>query len=625
LWDESSTSLSSGDVVDFQRSTFEESGDERAQCEANKLRHTHSVLFYESRSVFLDNLGESVATSLAAGDAALVVLAEDDHAPLIERLLRRGIDVDSAVLEDRLFLLRAAETLASFIVEGWPEKTLLFKTAEPILKRAKKSAGSNSVLVYGEMVALLWAQGKSEAAIYVEELWSELQTRHPFALRCAYPMSGFAGERHEAGFLRVCELHDRVIPTEDYTGLNDEDGRARLISALQQKALAAGSLSEDREKEIARRKQTESKLQRSENFLTQLLESSEDCLKVLDLEGRLEYMSPLGRKALEIEDITQFLGKYWPNFWKEEDRPRVHAALDTARNGGVGSFRADMPTTKGTPKSWHVRITPVFGFDGKAERLIAVSRDITELERSQQVAVQAEKLAAAGRLAATIAHEINNPLEAVTNLIYLAKSSSDVPEAVCRQLEIADRELARVAQLAQQTLGFYRENSSSKWVSVPDLVNDVLLIYERKLKHKRIELTTAIEAGLEIYGKQGELKQALSNLIANAIEASKIGGRIRLHAWAASRWIKDRESGIRITIADNGAGMSPEVKARVFVPFFTTKPGIGTGIGLWVTKSLIDQHGGFMQFRSACGSGTTMSFFVPNAETVTVPVQPCSA
>jgi signal transduction histidine kinase len=239
--------------------------------------------------------------------------------------------------------------------------------------------------------------------------------------------------------------------------------------------------------------------------------------------------------------------------------------------------------------------------------------EVTELRNAQQVAVQAQKLATAGRMAATIAHEINNPLEAVTNLIYLAKTTPGVPKDVCRQLDIADRELARVAQIAQQTLGFYRDNSKNRWVNIAELFQDVLLLYERKVRTKQIETRVACDPSLTIFAKHGELKQVLSNLTANAIDASARGGTIWLRAQRTRDWSNGMHLGIRITLADNGSGMTPQVKRRIFVPFFTTKPSVGTGIGLWVTKCLVEQQGGHLQFRSQQGqkAGTVMSFFVP--------------
>jgi signal transduction histidine kinase len=202
----------------------------------------------------------------------------------------------------------------------------------------------------------------------------------------------------------------------------------------------------------------------------------------------------------------------------------------------------------------------------------------------------------------------------VTNLIYLAKTTPGVPNEVCRHLEIADRELARVAQIAKQTLGFYKDNSTRKRVDVEEFLADVLVVYERKLRSKRIVPSISIEPHLKIFGKPGELKQALSNLIANAIDAFAPGGKIWLHVQEARNWVNELEPGVRITVADNGTGMSAEVKRRIFVPFFTTKSNAGTGIGLWVTKCLIEQQGGYLRFRSQQGqkSGTVMSFFVPS-------------
>jgi signal transduction histidine kinase len=244
---------------------------------------------------------------------------------------------------------------------------------------------------------------------------------------------------------------------------------------------------------------------------------------------------------------------------------------------------------------------------------------MTELKSAQQLAFQSEKLAAAGRLAATMAHEINNPLEAVTNFIYLAMTAKGLPEEVCRHLEIADRELARVSQIAQQTLGFYRGTSNDRWISVADLIRDVLMVYDRKLAYKQIEAVVSVAPDLKLYGRQGELRQALSNLLTNAIDASRSGGKIGVRARLSRRWNDGATEGVRITLADNGSGMSREVQKKIFVPFFTTKTEVGTGIGLWATRTLIEQRGGVLRFRSREGdrSGTVMSIFVPNARSTT--------
>jgi signal transduction histidine kinase len=449
--------------------------------------------------------------------------------------------------------------------------------------------------------------------VQLEVLWGELAKRYALNLRCAYPMGCFASEAQYELFHQICAQHTDAIPTEEYTALQSGAERLQMVTSLQQKASLVRAVVEEREREIVQRKEVEEKLRRSEEFARNVVESSDDWVKLIGLDGRIEYMSPSGHRALESDNFDGYLGSLWVDLWKEEDRPRAEAALTAARSGGVGSFQGEGSTAGGTRKSWDVKITPVFGIGGEIEGLIAVSRDNTELRRTQQLAIQAEKLAAAGRMAATIAHEINNPLEAVTNFIYLARTTPGIPEPVARHLEIADRELTRVAQIAQKTLGFYRDISRNRWVEVAELVEDVNVIYERKLRNRRIVSQISIPPGLKVYGKQGEIKQALANLIANAIDATQSGGNIWVRARESRHWKSGQGPGVRITLADNGSGMSPEVQRRIFVPFFTTKVDVGTGIGLWVTKSIIEQYGGYLHFRSRQGdrSGTVMSFFVP--------------
>jgi signal transduction histidine kinase len=573
------------------------------------------VQFYEDDEVFLDGLSEFVGSALGAGGACVVIATRAHREGLTERLKEWGIDLSVALTNNRYMSLDAEATLSRFMVDGWPDEERFYGAIESVLLQAKAGMRHKAtpIAAFGEMVALLWAEGKCEAALRLEHLWNELARRHSFSLRCGYPMGCFGAETDDALFEQICAEHHHVIPTESYTALGNDGDRLRMVSALQQKAQTLLAAVQGREREVAQRKRVEQKLRRAEEFAKQIVESSIDCVKVLDLQGRLEYMNLPGQRALEIGNIDQFLGRRWVDFWKEEDQPRAEAAVTAAKAGRVGSFEGECPTVGGIPKCWDVKITPALDGDGKIERLIAVSRDISELKRAQTAVLQAEKLAATGRMAATIAHEINNPLEAVTNFIYLAKTTKGVPEDVCRHLEIADRELARVAQIAQQTLGFYRDSSKHKWVAVSELIGDVMMLYERRIRYKQLETEIDADAGLKIYLKQGELKQALANLIANAIDASREGGKLWLRAQTSRNWTNGRETGVRITLADNGSGMTPEVQRQIFVPFFTTKPDVGTGIGLWVTKSLIEKQGGYMRFRSKQGqkAGTVMSLFLP--------------
>ena len=537
------------------------------------------------------------------------------------RILRdNSIDTRRARAGARLITLDAAELLSRFMVHDRPDSTLFREAIEPVLHQARRARirPSSPLNVFGEMAAVLWAEDKKEAAIELEHLWNELERHEEFNLRCAYQMRGVsAAERPQL----VKNTAEACPPA------SNQGDKPKVAPVPAQRPSAVQQMVAQREKELARRREVEEKLHRTEELTRSIIESSVDCIKLLDLDGRIQYMSPPGQRALEVTDAIQFLNRNWTDFWNEKDKRRAEDALAAARFGGVGYFQGDCCTFKGTRKSWDVRITPALGKSGQIERLVAVSRDITELRTAQELAVQAEKLAAAGRLAATIAHEINNPLEAVTNFIYLAMTAKGLPEEVCRHLQIADHELARVAQIAQQTLGFYRENSKQRWISIPELVHDVMIVYERKLALKRIETDVKVDPELRLFCKHGELRQAMANLLANAIDASREGGKLWLRARTSRHWDTGTAEGVRITLADNGIGMAPDVKKRIFVPFFTTKAEVGTGIGLWATKTLIEQQRGHLRFRSRQGdrSGTVMSIFLPHAQPAQAGVETAAA
>jgi PAS domain S-box-containing protein len=245
---------------------------------------------------------------------------------------------------------------------------------------------------------------------------------------------------------------------------------------------------------------------------------------VFSLEGRLEYISPAGIRALEMDGAASLLGRLWVDFWNPEDRSRAEAAFAAARGGGAGSFVGELTTQHGNRKWWDVKIAPALDPSGNVERIIAISREITELRLAQKAAIEAERQAAAGRMAGTIAHEINNPLEAVTNFIYLAMTTEGVPEDAIRHLQIADRELGRAAQISRQTLGFYRGGSIRQRVSVSELFQDILTIYSRKIHARQLNVRIGSIHPSRLR-RDGELRQVLLNLAANAVDASRQGGR----------------------------------------------------------------------------------------------------
>jgi signal transduction histidine kinase len=233
-------------------------------------------------------------------------------------------------------------------------------------------------------------------------------------------------------------------------------------------------------------------------------------------------------------------------------------------------------------------------------------------KKAEEALIGSEKLASAGRMAAVLAHEINNPLAAVMNLLFLAQTTANTPAPVHRYLKMADDELKRIAHITRQTLGFYRESSVPATFLVVTLLNSVIDLLQAKMVSTQVIVEKQCDDLLQITAIFGELRQVISNLMLNSLDALGESGRVTLRA-SRSRNPLDGSSRIRITIADNGQGISSATLPRIFEPFFTTKGSTGNGLGLWVCKQIIEKHGGSIWVRSRTGKphGTTFSIVLP--------------
>jgi PAS domain S-box-containing protein len=283
-------------------------------------------------------------------------------------------------------------------------------------------------------------------------------------------------------------------------------------------------------------------------------------------------------------------------------------------------LEGELPSRPGQHRFWSVNYSPVYNADGKIEAIAAVVVEITHQKKAENALIQSEKLAAVGRLASSISHEINNPLEAITNLLYLIALAEDLPTGARAYVQTAQSELSRVCQIATQTLRFHRQAVRATNVTAADLVNAVLNLYQGRLTNSNIKVEATYATETRILCFENDIRQALNNLIANAIDAMRQGGRLILRAHDTTDKLggfpKGRQ-GIRITIADTGHGMSPEVRARLFEPFYTTKDLNGTGLGLWISAGIVQRHQGRLTFRSTqhpIHHGTVFSLFLPWAE-----------
>ena len=267
---------------------------------------------------------------------------------------------------------------------------------------------------------------------------------------------------------------------------------------------------------------------------------------------------------------------------------------------------------------WNVNYFPVFNADGSVRAITAASLEITSQRKAELALIQSEKLAAVGRLASSISHEINNPLEAVTNLLYLIAKDPSLPDQIAPFVEMAQGELARVCQIATQTLRFHRQAVRATLVTAEELVGAVLNLYRGRLVNSDIQVETRFDTRTPVLCLENDIRQVLNNLIANAIDAMRHGGRLIARAHDTTSFSAAHpggRSGLRIVIADTGHGMSPDVMARVFEPFYTTKALNGTGLGLWISSGIMARHDGSIRIRSSQAQrhcGTVFSLFLPH-------------
>lgn len=349
----------------------------------------------------------------------------------------------------------------------------------------------------------------------------------------------------------------------------------------------------------------------SSQLLAAIVESSDDAVISKDLSG---IVTSWNKGAARLFGYTsdEMVGRSIltiipPELHSEE--PGILKRLGEGRR--IDHYETERLRKDGSRVHVSLTISPVRDQEGRVIGASKIARDITERVRMQDAMIESEKLAATGRMAAAIAHEINNPLEAVTNLAYLVSTDATISESGRKYAALLLDEIGRVSKVAKQSLAFFRDTSRPGEFDICDLLNAVIALNQPLLDRKHIEVVRDFTAPSFIYGSVSEIRQVFSNLIRNAIDALDDGGTICLRTRRAASGME------HILVMDNGRGIPRSIRQRMFEPFVTSKGASGNGLGLWVSRGIVQRHNGRMLVRTSSRpgySGTIFAVLLPGGE-----------
>ena len=285
------------------------------------------------------------------------------------------------------------------------------------------------------------------------------------------------------------------------------------------------------------------------------------------------------------------------------------AVLDQIRRGArVDHYETMRRHKDGTEIAVSLTVSPMRSSSGEIVGASKIARNISAQKQAEKAIRIAENLAAVGRLATSIAHDINNPLAATTNLLFLLENEN-LSERGQYYLATAQHELSRIAHITAQALGFYRSRGELVWLSIAAILDDALMLHHDRCSALGIEVSRDYDSAPQIYCRSGEMRQVMVNLVGNALDAMPSGGRLQLRIRKTTDWIKGGRA-LCIAVADTGGGMSAETRHRLFEPFYTTKQGTGSGLGLWICADIVGKYKGRISMRSNDVPGRSGSVFM---------------
>ncbi len=351
------------------------------------------------------------------------------------------------------------------------------------------------------------------------------------------------------------------------------------------------------------RMQAEAMFRESEQRFRHVIDAVPQFIWVSTAEGVLRY-SNQAWKTYVPEDLTRWCDRAL--FHPDDFKSCMQAWQNALERNEPLILDVRLLRRSDRTYRWHLlRIAPMAALpqvgDEQEADWLGTATDIEDQKLNEEALRTAEKLSVTGRMAAAIAHEINNPLESITNLLFLVRLESSGNERALSFLDMTENELDRISSITKQTLQFYRDPAVPVAVDVREILDEVLRLFSTRLTAKGISVTMNVDSGIVFEAIKGEVRQVLINLVTNAIDAVSVKGKIDLEA---RRVEYSGSPAVEITVFDNGSGITPEQSEKLFQPFFSTKGVHGTGLGLWVSKGIVEKHGGRLQLSSSGGSGS---------------------
>ncbi|HBE28294.1 MAG TPA: hypothetical protein DDW25_05320 [Ktedonobacter sp.] len=552
-----------------------------------KSKSQHFVQFYETDTFLLDSLSEYIGTGLKVGDGCIVLATKPHRESLEERL--KGDGLEGAVVGDQYVSSDAGITLSRFMVDGSPDPARFTEVVRSMIAQVGK--GRRHVRIFGELVALLCADGNGAAAICLEELWNDLGKTHSFSLFCAYPMHGFGGEVYEAEFTKICQQHSRVVPAESYSALASPDDRLRAITLLQQKASSL-------EAEIAERKRAEEEQYR----LAAIVESSYDAIVSKTLDGMIISWNSAAERMFGYtaqEAIGQHITLIIPPELHHEEEEIIQKLRQGIRTQHYETVRR---RKDGTNVDVSLSISPIKDSAGNITGAAKIARDITE-----RLEIERRK----DEFISMASHELKTPVTSIkgfTQLLRRRFQQRDDQESA-HFLARMDMQLNKLTQLIRDLLDVskmqagqlaYREEPFELDVLVQETIENVQgTTQTHRLILEKLE-------SVRVFGDRDRLGQVLINLLTNAIKYSPQADKVLVQVVA-----EGAQAVVRVQ--DFGVGIAEAYQAKIFERFYQIsdpemKAYSGLGIGLYIASEIIKRHEGRIRVESRKGTGSTFSF-----------------